>query len=258
MTIRVVIADDQQLVRTGLRMILERQPDIDVVGEANDGREAIRVTESAEVDVVLMDIRMPGLDGIEATRHIVRGRASAVHVVILTTFDLDEYVFDVLQAGASGFLLKDAPPEQLISAIRLVAAGDAMLAPAITRRLIEQFVTPADNRTERRLRCAQPTRKSRCSNSSLVDCRIARSPSKSSSARRRSRRTSRGSSQSSTYATGCKPSCSPTKQASSPRAPAPTRARMLDCRPCAVCNLDASTMAALSAQAAAVAWSCVA
>jgi DNA-binding NarL/FixJ family response regulator len=144
MTIRVVIADDQHLVRAGFRMILASQADIEVVGEATNGDEAVDVVTSTGADVVLMDIRMPGIDGIEATRRLLAPRpaGAAVRVLILTTFDLDEYVYDALQAGASGFLLKDAPPEQLIAAVRMVRNGDALLAPAITRRLIEQFSVP--------------------------------------------------------------------------------------------------------------------
>jgi DNA-binding NarL/FixJ family response regulator len=139
-SIRVVIADDQQLVRTGLRMILDAEPDIDVVGEATNGREAVAVARELGPDVVLMDIRMPELDGIEATRRVVqRDGETSTRVLMLTTFDLDEYVYDALRAGASGFLLKDAPASQLAAGVRMVAAGDALLAPSITRRLIEEF-----------------------------------------------------------------------------------------------------------------------
>jgi DNA-binding NarL/FixJ family response regulator len=133
--IRVVIADDQALVRAGFRMIVESQPDLQVAGEAADGQEAVDLVSKERPDVVLMDIRMPRLDGIEATRQV----ASLTRVVILTTFELDEYVFDALAAGASAFLLKAAPPEDLIRAIRVVASGDALLAPSVTRRLIEEF-----------------------------------------------------------------------------------------------------------------------
>jgi len=140
MTVRVVIADDQQLVRTGFRMILESEADIEVVGEASDGRQAISVVHQAHPDVVLMDIRMPELDGIEATRQLTSAsQHPPTRVLILTTFDLDEYVFDALRCGASGFLLKDSPATQLADAVRVVAAGDALLAPKITRRLIEEF-----------------------------------------------------------------------------------------------------------------------
>jgi len=137
--IRVLIADDQALVRGGFRMILEAQKDIEVVGEADDGREAIARVEELRPDVVLMDIRMPGLDGLEATRRLVAS-AESVRVLMLTTFDLDEYVYEAMKAGASGFLLKDVRPEQLAEAVRVVAAGDTLLAPAITQRLIEEFV----------------------------------------------------------------------------------------------------------------------
>ena len=133
--IRVAIADDQALVRAGFRLIVESQPDMQVAGEAADGREAIDLVRREKPDVVLMDIRMPHLDGLEATRQV----ASTTKVVILTTYELDEYVFDALSAGASGFLLKAAPPKDLIRAIREVASGDALLAPSVTRRLIEEF-----------------------------------------------------------------------------------------------------------------------
>src|SRR6266540_4577434 len=138
MTTRVLLADDQELVRAGFRMILETQADIQVVGEAGDGVQAIAGTRRLQPDVVLMDIRMPNLDGLQATRQIVAA-GSRSRVLILTTFDLDEYVYQALAAGASGFLLKNAPPEQLISAVRVVAAGDGLLAPSITRRVIERF-----------------------------------------------------------------------------------------------------------------------
>jgi len=138
--VRVLIADDQQLVRTGFRMILDAEPDIDVVGEATNGREAVAMARELGPDVVLMDIRMPELDGIEATRRVVQHDSDAsTRVLMLTTFDLDEYVYDALRAGASGFLLKDAPATQLAAGVRMVAAGDALLAPSITRRLIEEF-----------------------------------------------------------------------------------------------------------------------
>ncbi|HEX3516424.1 MAG TPA: response regulator transcription factor [Trebonia sp.] len=142
--LRVLIADDQQLVRAGFRMILATQPGLDVVGEASTGDEAVTLARSTQPDVILMDIRMPGTDGIEATRRILAdGGENAPRVVILTTFDLDEYVYDALRAGASGFLLKDVPPEQLIAGIRLVRDGDSLLAPAITRRLIQEFTSSA-------------------------------------------------------------------------------------------------------------------
>ena len=143
MSIRLVIADDQELVRTGFRMILEAEADIEVVGEAANGHDAIRVSNQLHPDVVLMDIRMPELDGIEATKRLITNSDHpSTKVLILTTFDLDAYVFDALRAGASGFLLKDAPAAQLASAIRMIAAGDALLAPSITRRVIEEFTDP--------------------------------------------------------------------------------------------------------------------
>ena len=140
MSMRVVIADDQELVRAGFRMILASEPEIEVVGEASNGIEAVAVTAELRPDVVLMDIRMPELDGIEATRRILAAPgALQTRVLILTTFDLDEYVYDALGAGASGFLLKDVPADQLAAAVRMVGRGDALLAPSITRRLIEEF-----------------------------------------------------------------------------------------------------------------------
>jgi len=136
--IRVLLVDDQALVRGGFRMILRPEPDIEVVGEAGDGDQAVAATARLEPDVVLMDVRMPVLDGIEATRRIV-ARHPGVRVLILTTFDLDEHVYDALEAGASGFVLKDIEPERLPEAVRVVAAGDALLAPSVTRRLIGEF-----------------------------------------------------------------------------------------------------------------------
>ncbi len=135
--IRVALVDDQAMVRAGFRMILESEPDITVVGEAGDGREAVDVVARSAPDVVLMDVRMPVMDGIEATRRLVAS-ASQARVLILTTFDLDDYVYAALRAGASGFMLKDAPAEQLINAVRVIAAGDSLLAPSVTRLLIEE------------------------------------------------------------------------------------------------------------------------
>jgi DNA-binding NarL/FixJ family response regulator len=137
--IRVVVADDQALVRGGFRLILDAQPDIEVVGEAADGVEALERARALQPDVVLMDIRMPALDGLEATRRLLAD-TEPPRVLMLTTFDLDEYVYDALRAGASGFLLKDVRPEQLADAVRVVAAGDTLLAPTITRRLVEQHL----------------------------------------------------------------------------------------------------------------------
>jgi DNA-binding NarL/FixJ family response regulator len=140
--IRVLIADDQALVRAGFRMILDAEDDLMVVGEAADGLAAVEQAQRAKPDVVLMDIRMPELDGIEATRRVL-AVAPDVRVLMLTTFDLNEYVYDALRAGASGFLLKDTPPEELAAGIRVVARGDALLAPSITRRLIHEFAQAA-------------------------------------------------------------------------------------------------------------------
>jgi DNA-binding NarL/FixJ family response regulator len=139
-SLRVVIADDQSLVRAGFRMILEAEPDIEVAGEAADGDEAVATALELKPDVVLMDVRMPNVDGLEATRRLLDGRSDGPRVLILTTFDLDEYVYEALRAGASGFLVKDTPPERLVDAIRIVASGEALLSPSITRRMIEEFV----------------------------------------------------------------------------------------------------------------------
>ena len=150
--IRVVLADDQALVRAGFRALLDAEEDIEVVGEAADGAEAIRLARTLVPDVILMDIRMPGMDGLEATRLISQDAAlSAVRVVVLTTFQLDEYVFEALRSGASGFLVKDIEPAELVHGVRAVARGDALLAPSVTRRLIEEFAArsrqpPADLR----------------------------------------------------------------------------------------------------------------
>jgi DNA-binding NarL/FixJ family response regulator len=137
--IRVLIADDQALLRGGFRMILDAQPDVEVVGEASGGTEALRLAEELHPDIVLMDVRMPDLDGIEATRQLT-AREGAPRVVMLTTFDTAEVVYEAMQAGARGFLVKDLPPDQLAAGVRTVAAGDALLAPTVTRRVIEEFV----------------------------------------------------------------------------------------------------------------------
>jgi DNA-binding NarL/FixJ family response regulator len=138
MTIRVLVADDQAMVRSGFRMLLGSEPGIEVVAEASNGLEAVQKAARFEPDVVLMDIRMPDVDGMQATRRIL-ARDPSSRVLILTTFDLDEYVYEALRAGASGFVLKDDPPEQLIAAVRTIAAGDALLSPSVTRRVIKQF-----------------------------------------------------------------------------------------------------------------------
>ena len=140
MTISVLIADDQPLMRAALRMYLEAESDIDVVGEAGDGEKAVALAEQLRPVVVVMDIRMPNLDGVEATRRLTtRGTGEAVKVLVITTFDLDDYVVEALRAGASGFLLKDATADELVHAVRVVAAGDALLAPAVTRRLLDRY-----------------------------------------------------------------------------------------------------------------------
>jgi DNA-binding NarL/FixJ family response regulator len=138
-TVRVLIADDQALVRAGFRMVLDAEDGIDVVGDAADGAEAVAQARRLRPDVVLMDVRMPEMDGIEATRRLL-ATDPASRVVMLTTFDLDEYVYEALRAGASGFLLKDVPPERLVDGIRTVAAGDALLAPSVTKRVIQEYI----------------------------------------------------------------------------------------------------------------------
>ncbi|OII65884.1 response regulator transcription factor [Streptomyces sp. CC77] len=151
MTIRVIIVDDQAMVRAGFAALLSAQPDIDVVGEAPDGRAGVQVGRSSHPDVVLMDVRMPEMDGLAAARELLNPPPGVTHrpkVLMLTTFDVDDYVYEALRAGASGFLLKDAPPADLISAVRVVAGGEALLAPSVTRRLIEDFAAqrPASRR----------------------------------------------------------------------------------------------------------------
>jgi DNA-binding NarL/FixJ family response regulator len=138
LTIRVLLCDDQALVRSGFRMILDAREDVEVVGEAEDGREVIELARLLDPDVILMDVRMPNVDGIEATKRLVTG-GSRARILILTTFDLDQYVYEAIRAGASGFLLKDVHPPQLVDAIRVVAAGEALLAPSVTRRLLDRF-----------------------------------------------------------------------------------------------------------------------
>ena len=139
MSIRVVVVDDQQLMRTGFEMILGAEDDIVVVGTASDGAEGLELVRATRPDVALMDIRMPNMDGLEATRHITGDDSLGTRVLVLTTFDLDEYVYEAVRAGASGFLLKDSPADELLRAVRLIAAGEALLAPSVTRTLIEEF-----------------------------------------------------------------------------------------------------------------------
>jgi DNA-binding NarL/FixJ family response regulator len=156
--LRVVLVDDQALMRTGFRMIIDSEPGLEVIGEAEDGERAVEVARRLRPDVVLMDIRMPRMDGVEATRLLAGPDVEdALRVLILTTFDLDEYVYAAVRAGASGFLLKDAPPEELIRAIRIVAAGDALLAPTVTRRLLEEFASRPEPRAAADSRVASLT-----------------------------------------------------------------------------------------------------
>ncbi|RWZ53081.1 response regulator transcription factor [Labedella phragmitis] len=148
MTTRVLLADDHEMVRAGFRIILGAQPDIEIVGEASSGAQAVERAAAIDPDVICMDVQMPGMDGLEATRLIVADSSVHAAVLILTTFDRDDYLFEALQAGASGFLLKNSTPEQLVDAVRVVAAGDALLAPAVTRRVIERFGTTPPSATE--------------------------------------------------------------------------------------------------------------
>jgi DNA-binding NarL/FixJ family response regulator len=147
--IRLVVADDHEVVRTGFAALLETQPDFTVVGTANDGAQAIRVGRAQHPDVMLMDVRMPSMDGIEATRQLAGGSSGTPRILILTTFDLDEYVYEALRAGASGFLLKDVTAERLFDAVRIIAAGEALLAPTVTRRLISEFARMRPDRSSR-------------------------------------------------------------------------------------------------------------
>ena len=145
MKIRIVIADDQALVRSGFRLIVDARPDLEVVGEAEDGEQAVALVEELEPDVILLDIRMPNLDGVEATKRIVAS-GSGTRILVLTTFDLDEYVYGAIRAGASGFLLKDVRPGELVDAIRVVASGNALLGPTAVERLLRRFSVPVDDR----------------------------------------------------------------------------------------------------------------
>jgi DNA-binding NarL/FixJ family response regulator len=152
MTIRIMLVDDQALVRAGLKMILESEEDIEVVDEAEDGEQAIALARSARPDVVLMDVQMPRMDGLEATARIVRDPSIASQIIILTTFERDDYIYGALRAGASGFLLKNSPPEELVNAVHVVAGGEALLTPSVTRKVIEQFIAqPTQTRNDAEL-----------------------------------------------------------------------------------------------------------
>ena len=212
----MLVADDQSMVRAGFRMLLAGEEDIEVVAEASNGLEAVEKAARFDPTVVLMDIRMPELDGLEATRRILAADATA-RILILTTFDLDEYVYEALSAGASGFVLKDEPPEQLLAAIRTVAAGEALLSPAVTKRVIERFTrTPPPDAAEG-VRRADRARAGRLPPDRARALERGDRRRSSSSARPPSRRTSRTSSRSSTSATASRRSCSPTRAGSSPR-----------------------------------------
>jgi DNA-binding NarL/FixJ family response regulator len=175
MTVQVILADDQPLVRAGLRRLIEQTPDIDVAGEAGTGAEAVHLARRTSADVVVMDIRMPGIDGIEATQMITSGGMRA-RVLVLTTFDEDDYVYGALRAGASGFLVKDMALEDILTAIRVVAAGDAIIAPGVTRRLIAQFAGQPRPGREPGSSPRSPTANARCSSSSAWACLTRRSP----------------------------------------------------------------------------------
>ena len=219
---RVLVVDDQEMVRAGFRLLLEQVEDIEVVGEAADGRVAVEMAARLRPDVVLMDVRMPHLDGLSATRDILAG-TPGTRVIVLTTFDVDDYVFSALRIGASGFLLKSSPPERLLRAIRLTAAGDALLDPSVTRRVIERFGTlpePAETRTTGTQRGSRPE-SGRSWSRSPVGSRTRRSRASSSSPRQRSRTTLRDCSASSRCATGCRQWSMSTSTASRCPLPAP-------------------------------------
>jgi DNA-binding NarL/FixJ family response regulator len=219
--ISVLIADDQDLVREGLRMLLEAEPDLCVAGEAGNGSQALAQARRLDPDVVLMDVRMPEMDGIEATTQLVRSGCRA-RILMLTTFNLDEYVYRAMKAGASGFLLKDASREQLAGAVRTVAAGQALLAPAITRRLIEDFCRgPAPGARAAARPGASASGNSRSCGWLPRACRTPRSRPSSTSATPPSKATLPASSPSWACATGYRSRCSPTKRASSGQAAAP-------------------------------------
>ncbi|GAB3815115.1 hypothetical protein GCM10027605_61820 [Micromonospora zhanjiangensis] len=216
--LRVLVADDQALVRTGFRMILTAEG-IDVVAEAADGVQAVDAVRRTRPDVVLMDVRMPELDGLEATRRILTGAPGEPRVIMLTTFDLDRYVYAALSAGASGFLLKDVTPEHLAAAVRLVRSGDALLAPSITRRLVERYARPdpAPGLVHRQLAVLTP-RERRCSDCWPRASATANSPDNCTCPGRPSRPMSPASSPSSASVTGSRRSWSRTRRAWSPRA----------------------------------------
>ncbi len=191
--IRVLVADDQALVRAGFRSLLDARDDIEVVGEAADGHAAVSLARTLVPDVVLMDIRMPGLDGLEAIRRIAADpQLTAVRIVILTTFGLDEYLFDALRYGASGFLVKDTEPADLVTAVRVVAAGDSLISPSMTRRLIEEFATRAKPSRPATSSLCSPNANGRSSASWPAASPTTRSPSGSTSARQRPAPTSAG------------------------------------------------------------------
>ena len=189
MTVTVVLADDQALVRRGLRLILEAEPDLRVVAEAADGQQAIDAVARHRPAVVLMDIQMPGLDGLEATRRILTQEDNATRVLILTTFERDDYIFQALQLGASGFLLKTAPPEDLVTAVRVVAGGEALLSPSVTRRVIEEFASSHRHVPRSRTWTSSPSASWRCCGCWPRGCPTPRSPAGSISARPPSRPT---------------------------------------------------------------------
>ena len=203
MTIRVAIADDQPLVRAGFATMVSYAEDLELVGEADNGNDAVTVAKQARPDVFLMDIRMPGVDGLEATRRITSDPdLTGTRIIMLTTFDLDDYVHQALRNGASGFLLKDARPEDILNAVRIVAAGEALLAPSVTRRLIERFTTTAPPPPTRRPSSpSSPNANPKSSSSSPKACPTPRSPTTSTSACTRPRPTSAASSPNSTPAT---------------------------------------------------------
>src|SRR6266498_3812699 len=210
MSIRVLVADDQSMVRAGFRMLLSVEPDVEVVAEASNGLEAVDKAARFRPTIVLMDIRMPELDGLEATRRILAAD-DAARILILTTFDLDEYVYEALRAGASGFVLKDDPPEQLLAAIRIVAGGDALLSPAITKRVIKRFTRIPQPKPPRQL-VDLTDRELDVFRLIVRASRTPRSAESSTSATRPSRHTSRTSSKNSTCATASRQSCSRTRR----------------------------------------------